>query len=68
MKKTKTAKKKSGFIVTGKIKLKEKSQTFSKTVMAYNEKNAMESVMTKLGSQNRLTRRNIQIDEVKAEK
>lgn len=65
---TKTKKAKSAFTVNGKIKMDENSQKFSKTVMAYNEKNAMENVMAKLGSQNRLSRRNIQIDGVKAEK
>lgn len=68
MKKAVQTKKKTEFTVRGKIKMEDQNQTFSKTVLAFNEKNAMESVMTKLGSQNRLSRRCIQIDEVKPAK
>ena len=68
MKKTKTAKQKTAFTVSGKVLQKNGSQIFSKTVWAYNEKNAMENAMALLGSQNRLRRRNIQIDHAKTAK
>lgn len=60
-----TDKKQRAFVVRGQYRQGSTRQKFSKTVLAYSEQNAMERVMTLLGSQNRLSRRHILIDEVK---
>ncbi len=53
------------FEVNGTLKIKGETKNFSKTVKAFNGKNAAERVLTLFGSQNRLTRRNVNVKEVK---
>ena len=66
MKKEKKKKELKVFEVQGKLLLKNREQVFSKTLKAYNEKNAAERALTQFGSKNNIKRRNIQITEIKA--
>ena len=56
---------KKWFTVSGQSRFNNKTQAFSKTVFAHNEKHAMALTLALLGSQNNLTRRQIQIEQTK---
>ena len=52
------------FKVSGSFKLGEFTESFSKVVSAVNERAAVEKVMSLLGSNHRLQRRFINVEEV----
>ncbi|MBU0636419.1 50S ribosomal protein L18a [Candidatus Micrarchaeota archaeon] len=56
------------FTVIGQLKEKKEKKKFSKTVLAFNERNAMEKILTLFGSKNKISRRNIWIEEAKPTK
>ena len=53
------------FVIQGSFRVKTKWQKFAKTVISNNEKNAIEKTYSTIGSQHRLKRNYIKIDNVK---
>ncbi|MDO8633899.1 MAG: 50S ribosomal protein L18Ae [archaeon] len=61
----KSTKKLENFEVKGKIRTKEGENPFLRQLKAFGEKNASERILTLFGSQNKIKRRDIKIEEVK---
>ncbi len=57
--------KKKLFEITGKYNQKNTQFPFTRTVEAFNEKHAIETVLSLFGSEHKTKRRNIEINEVK---
>ncbi len=53
------------FVIQGRFRIRTKWQKFAKTVTSNNEKNAIEKTYSTIGSQHRLKRNYIKIDNVK---
>ncbi|MBI4044611.1 MAG: 50S ribosomal protein L18a [Candidatus Diapherotrites archaeon] len=60
-----STKKLENFEVKGKVKTKEGEKQFLRQLKAFGEKNASERILTFFGSQNKIKRRHIKIEEVK---